>query len=168
MARVHCHRRAALPVRCCRGCTRLEHIDADTTRAGLFSRTRPLACCGGAEPAAPRPGPRRKHRDRGGAGQAVRGTGRGGCLRTLSIFNVRLHLLSQGNEFDLVTREPYAGSSEAIEEELAESGSCNQPSASELLDGFTILHPRLPLHTPSSGYILQVVPRRSTSDNLDP
>jgi cyanophycinase len=39
--------------------------------------------------------------------------------RTLSIFNVRLHLLSQGDEFDLLTREPVSGSAEAVEQELA-------------------------------------------------
>ena len=41
--------------------------------------------------------------------------------RTLSIFNVRLHLLSQGDEFDLLTREPVSGSAEAVEQELAAS-----------------------------------------------
>jgi cyanophycinase len=41
--------------------------------------------------------------------------------RTLSIFNVRLHLLSQGDEFDLQTREPVSGSAEAVERELATS-----------------------------------------------
>jgi cyanophycinase len=41
--------------------------------------------------------------------------------RTLSIFNVRLHLLSQGDEFDLQTREPVSGSAEAVEKELAAS-----------------------------------------------
>jgi cyanophycinase len=41
--------------------------------------------------------------------------------RTLSIFNVRLHLLSQGDEFDLQTREPVSGSAEAVERELAPS-----------------------------------------------
>ena len=38
--------------------------------------------------------------------------------RTMSIFNVRLHLLSQGDSFDLVNREPVAGSSEPSEREL--------------------------------------------------
>jgi cyanophycinase len=38
--------------------------------------------------------------------------------RTLSIFNVRLHVLSQGDEFDLFTREPIGGSAEKAEEEL--------------------------------------------------
>jgi cyanophycinase len=41
--------------------------------------------------------------------------------RTLSIFNVRLHLLSQGDEFDLQTREPVSGSAEGVEKELAAS-----------------------------------------------
>jgi cyanophycinase len=41
--------------------------------------------------------------------------------RTLSIFNVRLHLLSQGDEFDLLSREPVSGSAEAVEQELAAS-----------------------------------------------
>jgi cyanophycinase len=41
--------------------------------------------------------------------------------RTLSIFNVRLHLLSQGDEFDLLTREPVSGSAEEVEQELAAS-----------------------------------------------
>jgi cyanophycinase len=38
--------------------------------------------------------------------------------RTLSIFNVRLHLLSQGDEFDLWTREPIRGKPEQVEREL--------------------------------------------------
>jgi cyanophycinase len=38
--------------------------------------------------------------------------------RTLSIFNVRLHLLSQGDEFDLWTREPIGGKAEKAEKEL--------------------------------------------------
>ena len=38
--------------------------------------------------------------------------------RTLSIFNVRLHLLSQGDEFDLWTREPFGGKPEKAEREL--------------------------------------------------
>ena len=41
--------------------------------------------------------------------------------RTLSIFNVRLHLLSQGDEFDLWTREPIGGKAEKVERELASS-----------------------------------------------
>src|SRR5215207_3450112 len=41
--------------------------------------------------------------------------------RTLSIFNVRLHVLSQGDDFDLQTREPVSGSAEAVEKELAAS-----------------------------------------------
>jgi cyanophycinase len=42
--------------------------------------------------------------------------------RTMSLFNVRLHVMSQGDEFDLVTHEPYAGSSETVEEKLVDSG----------------------------------------------
>jgi cyanophycinase len=38
--------------------------------------------------------------------------------RTLSIFNVRLHVLSQGDEFDLWTREPEGGKPEKVEREL--------------------------------------------------
>jgi cyanophycinase len=38
--------------------------------------------------------------------------------RTLSIANVRLHVLSQGDEFDLVTRRPKIGPAEAIDAEL--------------------------------------------------
>ncbi len=38
--------------------------------------------------------------------------------RTASIFNVKLHLLSQGDHFDLVTREPQKGSAESVEKEL--------------------------------------------------
>jgi len=38
--------------------------------------------------------------------------------RTLSIFNVRLHVLSQGDEFDLWTREPENGKPEKVEREL--------------------------------------------------
>jgi cyanophycinase len=38
--------------------------------------------------------------------------------RTLSIFNVRLHVLSQGDEFDLWTREPLGGKAEKVEQEL--------------------------------------------------
>jgi cyanophycinase len=38
--------------------------------------------------------------------------------RTLSLFNVRLHLLSQGDEFDLWTREPVGGKAEKAEREL--------------------------------------------------
>jgi cyanophycinase len=38
--------------------------------------------------------------------------------RTLSIFNVRLHLLSQGDEFDLETRRPIGGKPEDAEKEL--------------------------------------------------
>ena len=41
--------------------------------------------------------------------------------RTLSIFNVRLHVLSQGDEFDLWTREPIGGKAEKVERELASS-----------------------------------------------
>jgi cyanophycinase len=43
--------------------------------------------------------------------------------RTLSIFNVRLHLLSQGDEFDLWTREPIGGKAETAERELAKAPS---------------------------------------------
>jgi cyanophycinase len=39
--------------------------------------------------------------------------------RTLSIFNVRLHVLSQGDEFDLWRREPVRGKAENAERELA-------------------------------------------------
>jgi cyanophycinase len=38
--------------------------------------------------------------------------------RTLSTFNVRLHLLSQGDEFDLSTRVPTSHPAEEVEEEL--------------------------------------------------
>jgi cyanophycinase len=38
--------------------------------------------------------------------------------RTLSTFNVRLHLLSQGDEFDLSTRVPASHPAEALEREL--------------------------------------------------
>ena len=37
---------------------------------------------------------------------------------TLSLFNVRLHVLSQGDEFDLWTREPVGGKAEKAEREL--------------------------------------------------
>src|SRR5919107_1190546 len=39
--------------------------------------------------------------------------------RAASIFNVRLHVLSQGDEFDLRTREPVAHPAEEIEKELS-------------------------------------------------
>ncbi|HUR94323.1 MAG TPA: cyanophycinase [Gemmatimonadales bacterium] len=39
--------------------------------------------------------------------------------RAMSIFNVRLHVLSQGDEFDLRTREPIAHSAEEAEKHLA-------------------------------------------------
>ncbi|HKG94435.1 MAG TPA: cyanophycinase [Gemmatimonadaceae bacterium] len=38
--------------------------------------------------------------------------------RTLSVFGVQLHLLSQGDTFDLVTREPTAHPAEEVDEEL--------------------------------------------------
>ncbi|MFL5474248.1 MAG: cyanophycinase [Gemmatimonadales bacterium] len=41
--------------------------------------------------------------------------------RTISMFNVRLHLLSQGCGFDLLTREPRSGNAEDIEKELMSS-----------------------------------------------
>ena len=41
--------------------------------------------------------------------------------RTASIFNVKLHLLSQGDEFDLLTRTPNKHSAEKIEKELVPS-----------------------------------------------
>jgi cyanophycinase len=41
--------------------------------------------------------------------------------RTISIFNVRLHVLSQGDGFDLVRREPTRGKAEEIEKELIPS-----------------------------------------------
>jgi cyanophycinase len=41
--------------------------------------------------------------------------------RTLSIFNVRLHLLSQGDGFDLLTRKPFGGPADAVEKELVTS-----------------------------------------------
>ena len=43
--------------------------------------------------------------------------------RTASIFNVRLHLLSQGDEFDLLTRVPLKHSAESIEKELVSDRS---------------------------------------------
>jgi cyanophycinase len=42
---------------------------------------------------------------------------------TLSIFNVRLHVLSQGDEFDLWTREPIAGKAEKVGKELLGASS---------------------------------------------
>jgi cyanophycinase len=42
---------------------------------------------------------------------------------TLSIFNVRLHVLSQGDEFDLWTREPIGGKSEKVKREFAKAPS---------------------------------------------
>jgi cyanophycinase len=41
--------------------------------------------------------------------------------RTISMFNVRLHLLSQGCGFDLLTREPTSGNAKDIEKELLSS-----------------------------------------------
>jgi cyanophycinase len=41
--------------------------------------------------------------------------------RTLSIFNVRLHVLSQGDQFDLFTREPHGGKADEVERELVPS-----------------------------------------------
>ena len=38
--------------------------------------------------------------------------------RALSIYGVRIHLLTQGDEFDLVTRTPAAGDAEEVDEEL--------------------------------------------------
>jgi cyanophycinase len=43
--------------------------------------------------------------------------------RTASIFNVKLHLLSQGDGFDLVTRVPLKGSAESIEKEFCAPSS---------------------------------------------
>ena len=43
--------------------------------------------------------------------------------RTASIFNVKLHLLSQGDHFDLVTREPTKGPADGIEKELCRVSS---------------------------------------------
>jgi cyanophycinase len=39
--------------------------------------------------------------------------------RAMSVFNVRLHVLSQGDEYDLQTREPILGPAEPVERELA-------------------------------------------------
>ena len=39
---------------------------------------------------------------------------------TLSLFNARVHMLSQGDRFDLATRVPINGSAEAVERELDE------------------------------------------------
>src|SRR5215207_3333249 len=44
--------------------------------------------------------------------------------RTLTVFNVRLHLLSQGDEFDLMTRTPTSHPAEEIERELV--GATNE------------------------------------------
>jgi cyanophycinase len=41
--------------------------------------------------------------------------------RAISIFNVRLHLLGQGDGFDLLTREPVRGEAKKVEEELLPS-----------------------------------------------
>ncbi len=38
--------------------------------------------------------------------------------RTLSVFNVRLHLLSQGDVFDLASRKPEHGAAERVDEEI--------------------------------------------------
>ena len=38
--------------------------------------------------------------------------------RTISIFNVRLHVLSQGDGFDLLTRKPVSGPAKPVEKEL--------------------------------------------------
>lgn len=38
--------------------------------------------------------------------------------RTVSILGLRLHVLSQGDEFDLMTRTPKIGKAEAIDDEL--------------------------------------------------
>src|SRR5918993_5858889 len=43
--------------------------------------------------------------------------------RTMSIFNVRLHLLSQGDEFDLLTREPMSSPADTMEKELLSAPS---------------------------------------------
>jgi cyanophycinase len=43
--------------------------------------------------------------------------------RTMSIFNVRLHLLSQGDEFDLLTREPIPHPADSAEKTLARASS---------------------------------------------
>jgi cyanophycinase len=42
--------------------------------------------------------------------------------RAMSVFNIRLHVLSQGDEFDLKTREPILHSAEEIEKEIAGDG----------------------------------------------
>ena len=42
--------------------------------------------------------------------------------RTLTVFNVRLHLLTQGDEFDLMTRTPTSHPAEEIERELVGAG----------------------------------------------
>jgi cyanophycinase len=39
--------------------------------------------------------------------------------RAMSVFNVRLHVLSQGDEFDLQAREPRLGPAEPVEQDLA-------------------------------------------------
>jgi cyanophycinase len=46
--------------------------------------------------------------------------------RAMSIFNVRLHVLSQGDEFDLQTREPTLHSAEEIEKKVAGDGAANR------------------------------------------
>jgi cyanophycinase len=38
--------------------------------------------------------------------------------RTLSVFGVRLHMLSQGDHFDLATRTPTNGAAEKVDDEL--------------------------------------------------
>ena len=43
--------------------------------------------------------------------------------RTMSIFNVRLHLLSQGDQFDLLTREPMSSPADTMEKELLSAPS---------------------------------------------
>jgi len=42
--------------------------------------------------------------------------------RTLSVFNVRLHLLAQGDRFDMMTRTPTSHPAEEIEKELVGTG----------------------------------------------
>jgi cyanophycinase len=55
--------------------------------------------------------------------------------RTLSTFGVTLHLLSQGDTFDLITREPTNHPAEEVEEELGGGAEeAEEKEASEAAD----------------------------------
>jgi cyanophycinase len=49
--------------------------------------------------------------------------GEGRVEKTLSIYDVKMHVLTQGDTFDIATRRPYEHDGDEVEEELMEAGS---------------------------------------------